>query len=163
VELGAKLIPVLGWVQKLPAAELPASVKKRMISFSGQNMILLILNVVVWNRSDMVFLRILQSERVNWRSLRGVQHRRKAFSGAANLRRGRGREPVFRYGRDRQKLLKMTTQRRSMCTLRLPMLAGAARSEGPHRHFVWTSYLPMVRVFQVMAIFAIPRLVFCRL
>jgi len=162
VELGAKLIPVLGWVQELPAAELPVSVKKRMISFSGQNVILLILNVVVWDRSDMVFLRILRSD------TRQLAFFSVAFSIVEKLflapqifAAGVGVSQFSEYGRDREKLLNMTTTAAKYVYLcGLPMLAGAAAIGGPLIGTLYGSrYLPMVRVFQVMAIFAIPRLV----
>ena len=162
VELAAKLIPVLRWIHEIPAAELPASVKKRMISFSRQNMILLILNVVVWDRSDMVFLRILQSD------TRQLAFFSVAFSIVEKLflapqifAAGVGVSQFSEYGRDRKRLLAMTTTAAKYVYLcGLPMLAGAAAIGGPLIGEVYgPRYQPMARVFQVMAIFAIPRLV----
>jgi O-antigen/teichoic acid export membrane protein len=162
VELGAKLIPVLGWIRQIPAAELPESVKKRMVSFSGQNMILLILNVVVWDRSDMVFLRILQSDtrQLAFFSV-AFSIIEKLFLAPQIFAAGVGVSQFVEYGRDRQKLLNMTTTAAKYVYLcGLPMLAGAAAIGGPVIGALYgPRYLPMVRVFQVMAIFAIPRLV----
>jgi len=163
VELAAKLIPVLGWVREVPAAELPAAVKKRMISFSSQNMILLILNVVVWDRSDMVFLRILQSD------TRQLAFFSLAFSIIEKLllvpqtfAAAVGVSQFYEFGRDRQRLLRMTTTAAKYVYLcGLPILAGAAAISAPLIGTLYgPRYLPMVFVFQIMAIFAIPRLVF---
>lgn len=162
VELAAKLIPVLGWVREIAAAELPASLKKRMFSFSGQNMILLILNAVVWDRSDMVFLRILQTD------TRQLAFFSVAFSIIEKLflvpqifAAGVGVSQFSEFGRDRQRLLTMTTTAAKYVYLcGLPMLAGAAAIGGPLIGALYgPRYLPMARVFQLMAIFAIPRLV----
>jgi len=163
VELGAKLIPVLGWVREIPAAELPAGVKKRMISFSGQNMILLILNVVVWDRSDMVFLRILQSDTrqlaffsVAFSIIEKLLLVPQTFAAAVGV------SQFYESGRDRERLLRMTTTAAKYVYLcGLPMLAGAAAISAPLIGTLYgPRYLPMVGVFQMMAIFAIPRLVF---
>jgi O-antigen/teichoic acid export membrane protein len=161
-ELAGKLIPVLGWIRKIPAAELPPAVKKRMISFSGQNMILLVLNVVVWDRSDMVFLKMLQSD------TRQLAFFSVAFSIIEKLlllpqtfAAGVGASQLAEYGRDRQRLLRMTTTAaRYVYLCGLPMLAGAAAISGPLIGTLYgPRYLPMIRVFQLMAIFAIPRVV----
>lgn len=162
VELAGKLIPVLRWVRELPAAELPAPVRRRMISFSRQNMILLIVNVVVWDRSDMLFLRILQSD------TRQLAFFSVAFSIVEKLllapqifAAAVGVSQFSEYGRDRQRLLSMTTTAAKYVYLcGLPMLAGAAAIGAPLIGALYgPRYLPMARVFQVMAIFTIPRLV----
>jgi len=163
VELAAKLIPVLGWVREAPAAELPPQVRKRMISFSGQNMIILILNVVVWDRSDMVFLRILQSD------TRQLAFFSLAFSIIEKLllvpqtfTAAVGVSQFYEYGRDRQRLFRMTTTAAKYVYLcGLPMLCGAAAISAPLIATLYgPRYLPMIPVFQLMALFAIPRLVF---
>jgi O-antigen/teichoic acid export membrane protein len=162
VELGAKLIPLLGWIREIPSAELPASVKKRMISFSSQNMILLILNVVVWDRSDMVFLRMLETDTrqlaffsVAFSIIEKLFLAPQVFAAAVGV------SQFSEYGRDRQRLLSMTTTAAKYVYLcGLPMLAGAAAIGGPLIGTLYgPRYLPMARVFQLMAIFAIPRLV----
>ena len=162
LELAAKLIPVLGWVREVPAGELPPGVKKRMISFSGQNMILLMLNVVVWDRSDMVFLRILQSDtrQLAFFSL-AFSIIEKLFLVPQTFAAAVGVSQFYEYGRDRQRLLRMTTTAaKYVCLCGLPILSGAAVISAPLIGTLYgTSYLPMIRVFQVMAAFAIPRLV----
>jgi O-antigen/teichoic acid export membrane protein len=162
VELAAKLIPVLGWVREVPAGELPAGVKKRMVSFSGQNMILLILNVVVWDRSDMVFLRILQSDtrQLAFFSV-AFSIIEKLFLVPQTFAAAVGVSQFYEFGRDRQRLLRMTTTAaKYVCLCGLPILSGAAAISAPLIGTLYgPSYLPMIRVFQMMAVFAIPRLV----
>jgi O-antigen/teichoic acid export membrane protein len=162
VELAAKLIPVLAWVREIPAAELPASVKKRMISFSSHNMILLIVNVVVWDRSDMVFLRLLQTDtrQLAFFSV-AFSIIEKLFIAPQVFAAGVGVSQFSEFGRDRQRLLSMTiTAAKYVYLCGLPMLAGAAAIGQPLIATLYgPRYLPMARVFQVMAVFAIPRLV----
>ena len=162
VELAVKLIPVLGWIREIPAAELPAPVKKRMLSFSGQNMILLIVNVVVWDRSDMVFLRMLQTDtrQLAFFSV-AFSIIEKLFLAPQIFAAGVGVSQFSEYGRDRKRLLSMTTTAAKYVYLcGLPMLAGAAAIGQPLIATLYgPRYLPMARVFQLMAIFAIPRLV----
>jgi O-antigen/teichoic acid export membrane protein len=162
VELAAKLIPVLGWVREIPAAALPSTLKKRMISFSRQNTILLILNLVVWDRSDMIFLRMLQADtrQLAFFSV-AFSIVEKLFLAPQVLAAGVGVSQFSEYGRDRQRLLSMTTAAAKYVYLcGLPMLAGAAAIGGPVVNWLYGArYLPMASVFQMMAIFAIPRLV----
>jgi len=162
VELAAKLIPVLSWIRELPPSNLPVTVKKRMISFSGQNMILLILNVIIWERSDIVFLRMLQPDiaqisffSVAYSIVEKLLLVPQIFDAAV------GASQFVEYGRDRQKLLSMTaTAARYTYLCGLPMLAGAAAIGGPLIDTLYgPRYVPMARVFQLIAIFAIPRLV----
>jgi O-antigen/teichoic acid export membrane protein len=162
VEMAAKLIPVLGWVRRIPPEQLPAPLKKRMISFSRQNMVLLIVNMAVWDRSDIIFLRLLQSD------TRQLAFFSVAFSIVEKLfllpqifATGLGASQFTEYARDRQRLLRMTTTAAKYVYLcGLPMLAGAAAVSGPLIGALYgPRYLPMVHVFQAMAIFAIPRLV----
>jgi O-antigen/teichoic acid export membrane protein len=160
VELGAKLIPVMRWITKLPSGELPAVVKRRMIVFSSQNMVLLVLNMVVWDRSDIVFLRILQSDTrqlaffsVAFSIIEKLLLIPQSFAG------GVGVSQFAEYGRDRQRLLRMTaTAAKYVFLCGLPLLVGVAAISKPLIGAVYGSqYLPMIRVFQLMALFAIPR------
>jgi O-antigen/teichoic acid export membrane protein len=163
VELAAKLIPVMRWIRKLPASELPKDVRRRMIAFSSQNMVLLIVNMVVWDRSDIVFLRILQSD------TRQLAFFSVAFSVIEKLflipqsfAVSVGLSQFAEYGRDRDRLLRMTTKAaKYVCLCGLPLLAGAAAIGGPLIRTVYgVQYMPMIRVFQLMALFAIPRTIF---
>lgn len=162
VELTAKMLPVLAWIHEIPASALPSPIRKRMVTFSGHNMILLILNAVVWDRSDMVFLRILQAD------TRQLAFFSVAFSIVEKLflapqifAAGVGVSQMAEYGRDPKKLLTMTTAAaKYVYSCGLPMLAGAAAIGGPLIGWLYgPRYLPMARVFQVIAIMAIPRLV----
>jgi O-antigen/teichoic acid export membrane protein len=162
VELAGKLVPVLGWMKKVPASELPPIVKKRMISFSRQNLVLLLVNVVIWNRSDLVFLRMFQAD------TRQLAFFSVAFSMIEKLlllpqsfAAGVGASQLAEYGRDRQRLLRMTTTAARYLYLGgLPLLTGAAALSGPLvRTLYGAQYLPMVRVFQLMAVLAIPRVI----
>ena len=61
-ELLVKMAQVLGWLERRRDASLPLDLRRRMLSFSGQGMILMILQIVVWDRSDLVFLKWLDKD-----------------------------------------------------------------------------------------------------
>jgi O-antigen/teichoic acid export membrane protein len=59
IECVLKLHSAWGPLRRHPAVRLSSDVTARMRSFSGQNVMLLILTLVVWDRSDLVLLRQL--------------------------------------------------------------------------------------------------------
>lgn len=52
---------VTQWLKRLPIAALPAELRQRMRSFSWHNTALMVLNAVVWDRSEVVFLKHMAS------------------------------------------------------------------------------------------------------
>ncbi|MEZ5404538.1 MAG: polysaccharide biosynthesis C-terminal domain-containing protein [Bryobacteraceae bacterium] len=62
VELALKMRSVRQWLPAAPPGRLPEDLRGRMFSFSGQSILLMIVNVVVWDRSDLVFLRMLDKD-----------------------------------------------------------------------------------------------------
>ena len=62
VELIVKLIPCLRWMRKLPDESLPDKLRTDMRSFALQQVGLLILGLVVWDRSDVVLLKALSAD-----------------------------------------------------------------------------------------------------
>ena len=161
-ELSMKLIPVLGWICALPPGELPPHVRTRMISFSRQNLVLMLLNVVVWDRSDIIFLKVLQPDtrQLAFFSV-AFSIIEKLFLIPQSFSAGVGVSQLAEYGRDRKRLLRMTTTAAKYVYLcGLPLLAGAAAISGPLiRATYGIQYAPMVSVFQLMALFAIPRII----
>ncbi|MEZ5356542.1 MAG: oligosaccharide flippase family protein [Bryobacteraceae bacterium] len=61
-ELALKMRSVRQWLPAAAPGKLPEDLRGRMFSFSGQSILLMIVNVVVWDRSDLVFLRMLDKD-----------------------------------------------------------------------------------------------------
>jgi len=61
-ELAAKILPVLKVMRAVPRIPLPSTIRKRMFSFSGLSTGLMILQIVIWDRSDIIFLKLLQPD-----------------------------------------------------------------------------------------------------
>lgn len=63
LELCVKLSFALRWLGWGPRTPIGAKLRKRMLTFSTHGTALLILNVVVWDKSDFFFLEILRKDR----------------------------------------------------------------------------------------------------
>jgi len=61
-ELAVKTVPVLRSMKSVPRVPLPREIRKRMFSFSGLSTGLMILQIVIWDRSDIIFLKLLQPD-----------------------------------------------------------------------------------------------------
>jgi hypothetical protein len=55
-ELVAKLIPLQRWARTLPSVPLSPDIRRRMFTFSGRSTGLMLLQILVWDRSDIIFL-----------------------------------------------------------------------------------------------------------
>jgi O-antigen/teichoic acid export membrane protein len=56
-EMLVRLIPVLRRLRAVPPTPIPEELRRRMFLFSGRSVVLLILGLVVWDRSEMLFLK----------------------------------------------------------------------------------------------------------
>ena len=54
VEAVGKFYSVRRWLGPLPTGTISPELKKRMSSYSGQGLVLMVLNIVVWDRSDIL-------------------------------------------------------------------------------------------------------------
>lgn len=59
VELVVRLIPLRRLLAAYPDEPLPSDIKTRMFHFSGHSLVLVVLNLVVWDRSELFFLKAL--------------------------------------------------------------------------------------------------------
>jgi O-antigen/teichoic acid export membrane protein len=62
VELSIKLTLALRWLGTGPRTPIGPELRKRMLTFSTHGTALLILNIVVWDKSDLFFLELLRKE-----------------------------------------------------------------------------------------------------
>jgi O-antigen/teichoic acid export membrane protein len=160
VDCGIRLLLVRRWLGQVASTSLPSDLKRRMTTFSGYNLALMLLNAIVWDRSDVVFLRILGNDTaqiaffsVALGLIDRIQAIPTAFGSAANA------SILAQYGRDRTQLPKLASSAlwySFACSL--PLLVGmAAMSPQLIPALYGSQYLPAVPVLAVVALFAIPK------
>jgi O-antigen/teichoic acid export membrane protein len=146
-------------VRRVP---LPATIRKRMFSFSGLSTGLMILQIVIWDRSDIIFLKLLQPD------IRQLAFFSVCFSVADRLLRvpqtfanALAATQMAEYGRDKDRLFRMTSQASTYVLMgALPILVGVACVGGPFVRVMYGSqYLPAIPVFIVVALLSIPKAV----
>jgi O-antigen/teichoic acid export membrane protein len=161
-ELVAKILPVLKSMKNVPQIPLPSAIRKRMFTFSGLSTGLMILQIVIWDRSDIILLKLLQPD------IRQLAFFSVCFSVADGLMRmpqtfatALSATQMAEYGRDKNRLFKMTSQASTYVLLgALPILVGVACIGGPFiRAMYGSQYLPAIPVFIVVALLSIPKAV----
>jgi O-antigen/teichoic acid export membrane protein len=159
-ELAVKTVPVLRSMKSVPRVPLPREIRKRMFSFSGLSTGLMILQIVIWDRSDIIFLKLLQPD------IRQLAFFSVCFSVADRLMRvpqtfanALSPSQMAEYGRDKERLFKMTSKASTYILLgALPILIGIACIGGPFVRVMYGSqYLPAIPVFIVVALLSIPK------
>jgi O-antigen/teichoic acid export membrane protein len=161
-ELIVKIVPVLRSMKTVRRVPLPATIRKRMFSFSGLSTGLMILQIVIWDRSDIIFLKLLQPD------IRQLAFFSVCFSVADRLLRvpqtfanALAATQMAEYGRDKDRLFRMTSQASTYVLMgALPILVGVACVGGPFVRVMYGSqYLPAIPVFIVVALLSIPKAV----
>jgi len=161
-ELAVKIVPVFKSMKNVPQVPLPVQIRKRMFTFSGLSTGLMILQIVIWDRSDVIFLKLLQPD------IRQLAFFSVCFNVADRLMRmpqtfasALSATQMAEYGRDKERLFKMTSQASTYVLLgALPILIGVACIGGPFIRVMYGSqYLPAIPVFIVVALLSIPRAV----
>jgi O-antigen/teichoic acid export membrane protein len=160
IETVLKLVDVHRRLAPVPVGRLDPDLKKRMFSYSGQGLVLMILNVAVWDRSDLVILRFLNPD------VRQLAF----FSTAFNLTERvlmipsafgytLGTTMMAQYGRARDRLVHLTVAGAKYALLvALPLLAGMACVSAPIVKLLYgQQYLPIIPVLSVAAALAIPK------
>ncbi|MGC2830366.1 MAG: polysaccharide biosynthesis C-terminal domain-containing protein [Candidatus Acidiferrum sp.] len=159
-ELAVKTVPVLNSMKGVSHVPLPPEIRKRMFSFSGLSTGLMILQIVIWDRSDIIFLKLLQPD------IRQLAFFSVCFSVADRLMQipqtfanALSATQMAEYGRNKDRLFRMTSKASTYVLLgALPILIGVACIGGPFVRVIYGSqYLPAIPVFIVVALFSIPK------
>jgi len=159
-ELAVKIVPVLASMKSVPRVPVPREIRRRMFSFSGLSTGLMILQIVIWDRSDIIFLKLLQPD------IRQLAFFSVCFSVADRLMRipqtfanALSATQMAEYGRDKARLFRMTSTASTYVLLgALPILIGVACIGGPFVRVMYgTQYLPAIPVFIVVALLGIPK------
>ena len=162
VELLVKFVPASRALALLPRLPLPDEIRNRMVSFSGFTTGLLFVQTVVWDRSDVVFLKLLQPD------IRQLAFFSVCFSIADRLvlpaqafANALSATQMSEYGRDKASLFRITSDSFAYLLMgALPVMAGMACIAGPLFRVVYgAQYLSAIPVFTVVAILSIPKAV----
>lgn len=155
-----KLILVTRWVRKFPVVALPADVKHKMTTFSGYSLALMILNMIVWDRSDIIFLRIFGRDAsqiaffsVAFGLIEKIQTIPSAFGNAAHA------TILAQYGRDQRELPKVVSNALWYSfAVSVPVLLGLAAISSQLMPFLYgAKYTPAIPVLAVAALLAVPK------
>ena len=57
VETTIRIIPVIQWMRKLPECSAPKSLNRKLLNVSAQNLAITALTLIVWDRSEIMFLK----------------------------------------------------------------------------------------------------------
>jgi O-antigen/teichoic acid export membrane protein len=138
-ELVVRFIPLVKRLSQHPAEQLDRVLSKRMFLFSGQSLILLLLGLIVWDRSEMVFLKSLCSD------IRQVAFYSVAFNMTERLLvfsqvfgTATGATLMVQYGRDSSRVRGLAeTSVRYLALISFPVHLGLAAIAAP---LVWVTY-----------------------
>jgi O-antigen/teichoic acid export membrane protein len=160
VETGLKLYDVHRRMVLVPMGRLSPELKKRMLSYSSQGLVLMLLNVVVWDRSDLVILKSLNSDirQVTFFSLAfNVTERVLMIPNA--FMTSLGVTMMAQYGRGVERLSHLVIAGTKYSVLiALPLLIGVACLSQPMVSLLYGDrYAPLVPVLAICALLAIPK------
>jgi O-antigen/teichoic acid export membrane protein len=159
-ELIVKIAPILPWLRRTVSIPLSIELHRRMLSFSGHGTGLMLLSIVIWDRSDVVMLKLFQPDvrqiaffSISFSLLERLMILPQAFG------RALGATQMFESGRDRPRLLRMTaTAARYTLLGSLPLFLGSVCLSGPVIRVVYgRQYLPAISVFGLAALFAVSK------
>lgn len=160
LELVLKLRAIRKWLPRARPGVLPAELQQRMTRFSGESLALLALNLIVWDRSDVFFLKMLESDtrQVAFFSLAFtlvdrilVMPKSFALSVGANI--------MAEFGRDRERLNRVVAlAARYSLLFAMPVMIGLAAISGPLITLVYgEKYLPVIPILAIGAALAVAK------
>jgi O-antigen/teichoic acid export membrane protein len=159
VETALKLYDVHRRLSPVPVGQISPELKRRMLSYSGQGLALMLLNVVVWDRSDMLILKTLNPDikQVTFFSLAFNLTERVLMIPNAFLT-SLGVTMMAQFGRGQQRLQELVISGTKYTILvALPLLAGMACLSGPLVSIYGDRYQPLAPVLAICALLAIPK------
>jgi len=160
VEAVAKLRAVHSWLAPIPRGTIPFELQRRLFSYSGQGLVLVVLSIVVWDRSDLVILKWMN------RDIRQVTFFATSFGLTDRLlmlpsafSAALGATMMAQFGRAEERIRQITvTGAKYALLLALPLLAGVACIS---RSFIVVAYRqlyePMIPVLAISTLLAIPK------
>jgi O-antigen/teichoic acid export membrane protein len=160
LECGLKLRSVERWLGGVAPGTVSPELRKRMFAYSGQGLALMLLNIVVWDKSDMLILRAMNHD----------PSQITFFSYAFNLTERVLMIPTMfggslsatmmaQFGRGQARLKEMTVDgARYALLVSLPLLLGMA-CLSPLAPLVYSEkFRPMIATLAIVAVMAIPKM-----
>jgi len=160
-----KLRIVESWLGDVAPGTVPPELKKRMFAYSGQGLALMVLNLVVWDRSDLFVLAYMNPDQRQWSffsySFNVVERIfviPLSFSGSLSA------TMMAQYGRGQARVKSMTVDgARYTLLVTLPLLLGVACISRPLVLLLWGApdpkhdFRPMIVTLTIVALMAIPK------
>jgi O-antigen/teichoic acid export membrane protein len=160
-ELLMRIVPVLRWMRGIPYALVPAAVRRRLINFSFQSTILMLLAIIVFDRSEVILLRYFSDIRqlafytVVFNVTERLRSLPQVFSSAV------GATMIAQYGRNPANLKSILSGTiRYLALMAAPVHVGLAILSGPIILFTYGSkYSEAIPLMAVASLLALPRVV----
>jgi len=162
-ELFVRLIPLIKRFNQYSAEPLDQALNKRMFLFSGQSLILLLLGLIVWDRSEMVVLKNFCADirQVAFYSIAfNITERLLVFAQVFGT--ATGATMMVQYGRDASRVRELAqTSARYLALISFPVHLGLAAIAVPLVRMTYGSkYMEAVPVIVVAACLGIPKAFF---
>jgi len=159
LECGLKLRSVELWLGGITPGAFAPELKKRMFAYSGQGLALLLLNVVVWDKSDTLFLQFLNADKtqVTFFSI-AFNLVEKILMIPVSFGASLSATMMAQFGRGQARLKQMTVDgARYALLISLPLLLGTACISPLVPMLYGEKYRPMVAPLAIVAVLAIPK------
>jgi O-antigen/teichoic acid export membrane protein len=161
-ELAIKYTAVRSWLGDVPRQPISPDLRKRMVTFSGQGVVLMLLNIVVWDRSDLIVLRWMNSDirQVTFFATSFGLVERLALLPETALGSALGNTIMARFGADKDSVKRVAmVGTKYGLLLAVPLLVGMACISDPFIRLAYgTAYLPMIPVLTVSCLMVLPRM-----
>ncbi len=158
VELIVRLIPCVGRMKTFPTGGISPALGTQMVSFARKQVILLVLGLIVWDRSDLVMLKLLSSDIKQITFFSIVYNLTEKLLLVPRILGGAvSASLLVQYGRDSRKMNDLAVAgTRYMMLIGAPLLAGVALvSPSLIRVMYGAQYTPAIPVLVIAALFAI--------
>ena len=159
LQVAVLYLGVRRWLRGYPTAALPPELKNRMLNFSRLNLILLVLGLIVWDRSEIVFLKqFSDATQVAFYSL-AFSITNQLLMAPRALSYAIGMRILAQYGRDPRRLGSlMRNAVRYVSVVAIPLFLGTAAIATPLIRCTYgKGYLAVVPVLCILCISSIPR------
>src|SRR5262249_10926287 len=148
LEAAVRYFGVIRWLRGYPTGALPQQLRNRMLNFSRHNLVLLALGLIVWDRSEVLFLKqFADVKQVAFYSL-AFSVTNQLLMAPRALSFATGMTILAQYGRDPRQLgALMRNAVRYVSVLAIPLFLGtAAIAEPLIRSTYGNGYLAVVPV-----------------